>query len=62
MTAADLIIGLIVAVAAAAAVKYIRDAKKKGIMCIGCPESGTCARKGKGGCGCSIPEDFKIEK
>ena len=62
MTMADLIIGLVVALAVCAAVLYIVRAKKKGVMCIGCPEGATCARKGKGGCGCSIPEGFKVEK
>ncbi|MBR5229480.1 MAG: FeoB-associated Cys-rich membrane protein [Firmicutes bacterium] len=62
MTAADIIIGLVVAAAVLAAVKYIRDAKKKGIKCVGCPEGASCAMKGNGGCNCSIPEDFKIEK
>lgn len=62
MTLIDILIGLIVAAAIGGAVMYIVREKKKGVMCIGCPESGTCAMKGKGGCGCPIPEDFKIEK
>ena len=62
MTAADLIIGLVVAVAVVAAVKYIRNARKKGVKCIGCPEGAACSKKCDGGCSCSIPESFKIEK
>jgi len=62
MTITDIVIGLVVLAAVGAAIAYIVREKKKGVMCIGCPEGGTCARKGKGGCGCSIPEGFKIEK
>ena len=62
MTLADILVGLVVLLAVGAAAAYIIHEKKKGVMCIGCPEGGTCARKGKGGCGCTIPEDFRIEK
>jgi len=62
MTITDIVIGLVVLAAVGAAIAYIVREKKKGVMCIGCPEGGACARKGKGGCGCSIPEGFKIEK
>ena len=62
MTLADIIVGLVVLLAVGAAAAYIIREKKKGVMCIGCPEGGACARKGKGGCGCTIPEDFKIQK
>lgn len=62
MTITDIVIGLIIVLAVGAAIAYIVREKKKGVMCIGCPEGGTCARKGKGGCSCTIPEDFKLEK
>ena len=62
MTITDIVIGLIIVLAVGAAIAYIVREKKKGVMCIGGPEGGTCARKGKGGCSCTIPEDFKIEK
>lgn len=62
MTVTDLIIGLIVAAAMGGAIYYIVQSKKKGIKCVGCPEGAACAQKNKGGCTCSIPEDFKIEK
>ena len=58
----DIIVIAAVVVIAALAAGYIIRAKRRGKKCIGCPEGGTCARKGKGGCGCTIPEDFKIEK
>lgn len=41
----DIIVGLIVLVIVAAALLYIRKEKKKGVVCIGCPNAGTCAKK-----------------
>ena len=45
----DLIVGLIVLVIVGAALLYIRNEKKKGAVCIGCPHAGTC---GKSKCDC----------
>ena len=41
----DIIVGLIVLVIVGAALLYIRNEKKKGVVCIGCPHAGTCAKK-----------------
>ena len=50
----DFIVMLIIALAVAAAMLYIRIQKKKGVTCIGCPHAGTCAKKREGGCDCEI--------
>ena len=47
----DFIVMLVIAMAVMAAVLYIRNQKKKGVTCIGCPHAGTCAKKAQGGCG-----------
>lgn len=49
----DFIVMLIIALAVAAAMLYIRRQKKKGVTCIGCPHAGTCGKKKDGGCDCS---------
>ena len=49
---ADYLIGMIVAVAVIAAVRYIYKAKKSGVKCIGCPDGATCGSKSEGSCGC----------
>lgn len=54
----DIILGGIILIIIAFAVKYIRDSKKKGIKCIGCPEGIKCANKGK----CPSDSDNKSEK
>ena len=41
----DIIVGLIILVIVGAALLYIRNEKKKGVVCIGYPNSGTCAKK-----------------
>lgn len=46
----DIIIGLAVFAAVAAAVAYIVRQKKKGAVCIGCPSACTCSKKNSGGC------------
>lgn len=46
----DLIIILVIVVAVGAAVRYIRNEKKRGVTCIGCPNAGACAKKNQGGC------------
>ena len=45
----DIIVGLIVVIIVGAALSYIRKEKKKGAVCIGCPNAGNC---GKSKCGC----------
>jgi hypothetical protein len=46
----DFLIILIIAAILGFVIGYIRKAKKKGVRCIGCPDSGKCA----GSCaGCS---------
>ncbi len=61
---ADIIIGLIIAVAIGLAIRYIYKAKKSGVRCIGCPAAGTCASKTKGqescgGCSCGSHSDVE---
>ena len=41
----DIIVGLIVLAMVGAALVYIRKEKKKGAVCIGCPNAGTCGKK-----------------
>ena len=50
----DFIVMLIIALAFVTAVVYIRNQKKKGVTCIGCPHAGTCAKKAQGGCGSEL--------
>lgn len=51
---ADIIVILIIVVLLFGAIRYIRNQKKKGVTCIGCPHAGTCAKKCRGGCGTEI--------
>ena len=46
----DFIVMMLIALLVAAAMVYIRNQKKKGVTCIGCPHAGTCAKKSQGGC------------
>ncbi len=41
----DFIVLIVIAVILIAAFLYIIRARKKGIQCIGCPESGSCTHK-----------------
>lgn len=45
----DIIVGLAVLAMVGAALVYIRKEKKKGAVCIGCPNAGSCGKKN---CGC----------
>ncbi len=47
----DFIVMLIIALLMVAAMVYIRQQKKKGVTCIGCPHASECAKKKQGGCG-----------
>ena len=46
----DFVVILIIMLLVVAAMVYIRNQKKKGVTCIGCPHAGTCAKKSQGGC------------
>lgn len=46
----DFVVILIIALLVVAAMMYIRNQKKKGVTCIGCPHAGTCIKKSQGGC------------
>lgn len=48
---ADIVVGIIIASLLIGAIFYMRNQKKKGVACSGCPHAGTCARKMQGGCG-----------
>ena len=56
---ADVIIILVIMACVAAAIMYIVREKKKGVKCIGCPESGTCPYSSTGGCHCRNKETQK---
>ncbi len=43
----DLIFTIVILAIIGGAVIYIKNSKKKGIKCIGCPEGISCANKGK---------------
>ncbi len=47
---ADFIVIVIVVVLLGAAISYIIKEKKRGVVCIGCPHAGECAKKHQGGC------------
>lgn len=46
---ADFIIGILLLIVIGAAIAYIVREKKRGVKCIGCPNSGTCQKRT---CGC----------
>ena len=50
----DIIVGLIVVLLVGAALLYIRKEKKRGAVCIGCPQAGTCGKhhSAEHSCGC----------
>lgn len=47
---ANLIVGGIIVLIVFAAIRYIRNEKKRGVTCIGCPHAAECAKKKQGGC------------
>lgn len=51
----DVILVLIILAIVGAACGYLIKAKKRGIRCVGCPDSGTCA----GSCGSSGEDSCK---
>lgn len=52
MTMINFIILAVIALILGSAVYYIRKAKKRGVNCIGCPDSGTCSGHCAGCSGC----------
>ena len=48
----DLILALVIVAIVAFAARYIYKEKKKGVKCIGCPDSGSCSTAQSGGCCC----------
>lgn len=48
----NLIVFAIIALILGCAIFYIRKEKKKGVQCIGCPDSATCAGNCAGCSGC----------
>ena len=50
---ADFVVAGVLLIIIGAAIVYIRKEKKKGVQCIGCPASGSCAGKNGGHSGCS---------
>lgn len=55
---ANIIAVLVIILLVGAAVAYIVKAKKRGVKCIGCPDSGHCSaaknsKNVQSGCGCS---------
>ncbi len=48
--AVNIIAALVIVLIVAAAVLYIRNEKKKGVTCIGCPHGAECAKRKQGGC------------
>ena len=54
----DIIVGGIVAILVGAALFYIRKEKKRGAVCIGCPNAGTCQKHSHAeqGCTCHTEE------
>lgn len=51
---ANFYVAVVLIIVVGAAITYIIKEKKKGTVCIGCPNAGTCAGKQheKSGCGC----------
>ena len=50
---ADFVIAIVLLIVVGAAIAYIVKEKKKGTVCIGCPNAGTCAGKSEQSSGCS---------
>lgn len=56
----DFIVVIVLALIVGAAIIYIKRAKKKGVNCIGCPNSGNCSGNSQGdnACSCRCGSDF----
>ncbi len=59
----DIIVGLVIAAILGSAITYIVKQKKKGVKCIGCPDSGACSGNCSG-CGgnCGMTSETPEEK
>lgn len=55
---ANLVVGAVIVLILGTAIRYIIKEKKRGVVCIGCPNAGVCASKCGGSCGCHT-EDQK---
>ena len=51
----DLVLVIIIALILGLVIFYLWRARKRGVKCVGCPDSGSCSGKcaGCSGCGCS---------
>ena len=49
----NILIIAIVALIVGSAARYVWKAKKRGVKCIGCPDSGSCSGQCSGCTGCS---------
>ena len=47
---ANLIVIAVLLVIVGLSVSYIIKEKKRGVVCIGCPHAGACAKRRQGGC------------
>ena len=52
----NIIVLLVVGLVVGGAAGYIYKEKKKGVKCIGCPDSGNCSGACSGCCGCGGQE------
>ena len=52
----DLILIFVIALILGLVIVYLWRAKKKGVKCVGCPDSGSCSGKCAGCSGCSCSE------
>lgn len=48
---ANFIVAALLLVIVGAAARYVLQARKRGVKCIGCPDGG-CCHSGEGGCAC----------
>lgn len=53
----DIVVAVIVGVILIVAILYIRNEKKKGIQCIGCPNADQCSNKRN--CNQSLYDEYK---
>ena len=56
----NIIVIAILAVVIGAAVGYIWKQKKKGVHCIGCPDSASCPHCSSGGCSCGSGQQSTV--
>ena len=56
----NFVLVLVIVVIVGSAIAYIRKEKKRGVRCVGCPDSGTC-RGNCSGCGSDCGCDDKTD-